>query len=130
MKDPEERFLVLVIGIFGVLFLALVVLVGIPFVTYYFTTRQPNPRPSEPIVSIKPTISKKCKVAGCSGQLCIDVNDDISTTCEFNESYSCYKNTFAVCEVQSDGECGWTQNKELKECIQNSNSNNTQNTPQ
>lgn len=58
-----------------------------------------------------------CVPAGCSGQLCVDANeaDDIVTTCEWKEEYSCY-NT-AICEPQTNGECGWTQTPELTSCL-------------
>ena len=61
-------------------------------------------------------ISPDCKIAGCSGQLCVDKNaEDIITTCEYRPEYACYKT--ARCERQSGGNCGWTQTAELSECI-------------
>jgi len=60
--------------------------------------------------------SPECKIAGCSGQLCVDKNaEDIITTCEYRQEYACYKN--ARCEKQSDGQCSWTQTAELSKCI-------------
>jgi len=57
-----------------------------------------------------------CKIAGCSGQLCVDKNaEDIITTCEYRPEYACYKT--ARCEKQSDSLCGWTQTAELLGCI-------------
>lgn len=64
----------------------------------------------------KNTTSPECKIAGCSGQLCVGTDSpDIITTCEYRQEYACYKT--ARCEKQSDGNCGWTQTKELLECI-------------
>ena len=61
-------------------------------------------------------ISPDCKIAGCSGQLCVDKNaEDVITTCEYRPEYGCYKN--ARCEKQTDGQCSWTQTAELSECI-------------
>ena len=61
--------------------------------------------------------SPECKIAGCSGQLCVDKNaEDIITTCEYRPDYACYKT--ARCERQSDGNCGWTQTAELSECVE------------
>ncbi len=63
--------------------------------------------------------AKKCFVTGCSGTLCLEnnsFNQDIVTTCEYKEEYACYKN--ARCEVQSNGNCGWTLDKELSNCVQ------------
>ena len=60
--------------------------------------------------------SPECKIAGCSGQLCVDKNaEDIITTCEYRQEYACYKN--ARCEKQADGQCSWTQTAELSKCI-------------
>lgn len=56
-----------------------------------------------------------CFVGGCSGQLCTD-NGDVITTCEWREVYACYRT--AVCERQASGACGWTDTNELSACIQ------------
>lgn len=60
-----------------------------------------------------------CQPAGCSGQLCVNVDkaSDLVTTCEFLAEYACYKT--AKCERQSDGNCGWTQNTALSACLKN-----------
>lgn len=57
-----------------------------------------------------------CKVTGCSGQICAEEGEDIVTTCEFRNEYACYKT--AKCERQADGKCGWTETKELINCLQ------------
>jgi len=54
-----------------------------------------------------------CKVTGCSGQLCSD--KEIFSTCEYKESYTCYKS--AICERQQNGECGWTLTPKLAQCL-------------
>jgi hypothetical protein len=41
----------------------------------------------------------------------------MASTCEYTERYACYKT--AKCEVQTSGECGWTQTSELTQCINN-----------
>ncbi len=65
-------------------------------------------------------IEKKqiCVRGGCSGQLCIDEEQsaETMTTCEYREEYVCYDQ--AVCGVQGDGECGFTETPELKACLQ------------
>lgn len=60
-----------------------------------------------------------CKVGGCSGQLCGEASfiDEIITTCEYKPEYECYKK-YGKCEMQSNGKCGWTQTKELSECME------------
>ena len=55
-----------------------------------------------------------CNTTGCSGQACS--NQEVITTCEFLPEYVCYRN--AVCERQSNGECGWTLTNELTQCLE------------
>ncbi len=73
--------------------------------------------PVTPATSTKPVTQARCYVGGCSGQICSDQPDMVST-CEYREAYGCYKSTGAKCERQSTGQCGWTQTTELAQCIQ------------
>lgn len=57
---------------------------------------------------------KTCYVGGCSGQICSE-NEGVISTCEWREEYACYRT--ATCEVQADGNCGWTQTAELQACL-------------
>lgn len=79
--------------------------------------KEENPKPvtSTPNPPIKPA-PKACVKGGCSGQICSD-NPDLITTCEYREVYACYQT--AKCERQASGECGWTETAELKMCIDN-----------
>lgn len=61
-----------------------------------------------------PVSQKKCYVGGCSSQLCTDT-PDMASTCEYREEYACYQQS--TCEVQADGECGWTETQELHACL-------------
>ena len=61
-------------------------------------------------------VAKQCYVGGCSSQLCTDQPGAIST-CEWREEYACYRD--ATCEVQADGNCGWTPTAELQACLGN-----------
>ena len=56
---------------------------------------------------------KPCIKTGCSSQVCSD--HDVITTCEFRPEYACYQK--AVCERQSNGNCGFTKTRELTECL-------------
>ncbi|MFK7987440.1 MAG: Kazal-type serine protease inhibitor domain-containing protein [Sandaracinaceae bacterium] len=56
-----------------------------------------------------------CRVAGCSGQLCVGDGEPGFSTCEWHESYACYRS--ATCEAQADGSCGWTETDELRSCL-------------
>ena len=69
-------------------------------------TQTPEPKDS-------PLPTTECKITGCSGQICSD--EEIVTTCEFKEEYTCYKT--AKCEKQEDGKCGWTPSEELVACL-------------
>ena len=60
------------------------------------------------------TARNGCFVGGCSGQVCSD-DPEVITTCEWREEYQCYRT--ATCERQADGECGWTETDELLECL-------------
>lgn len=68
-----------------------------------------------------------CKVGGCSGQLCAEDSGEnampLMSTCEWTEKYGCYKKV-GVCEKQADGKCGWTQSKELQDCMEKANKTN------
>lgn len=75
---------------------------------------EPENPPSAPEPS-EPTSVKQCYAGGCSGQLCTDDPNAVST-CEWTEAYACYQG--ATCEVQSDGECGWTQTPGLTACLE------------
>ena len=59
---------------------------------------------------------KQCYVGGCSGQVCSD-QEGVISTCEWRPEYACYSS--ASCEVQADGNCGWTQTAELQACLAN-----------
>jgi len=60
---------------------------------------------------------KQCTVTGCSSQLCLDAEQasEIDSTCEWKEEYGCYRE--AVCELQENGMCGWTETTELLSCV-------------
>ncbi len=55
----------------------------------------------------------QCRRGGCSGQVCADHN--AISTCEMRPEYMCYRG--ADCARQADGECGWTMDDELRECL-------------
>jgi eight-cysteine-cluster-containing protein len=67
----------------------------------------PNQVPAEPAAACAPT--------GCSNTVCAEVGSNIMTTCEYKDSYACYKT--ATCERQADGKCGWTETPELTACL-------------
>ena len=56
----------------------------------------------------------ECFVGGCSGQICSN-RPDVITTCEMMPWYVCYRD--AICEVQDEGICGWTMTEELEQCL-------------
>lgn len=70
--------------------------------------------PGTSTTSGEQVITGGCYAGGCSGQICSDDPNAVST-CEWREEYACYQD--ARCERQSSGECGWTQTPQLKECL-------------
>ncbi len=70
----------------------------------------PPPTPTPPVAPI----SDGCFKGGCSGQLCTDSPDMVST-CEWREEYACYQS--AICERQPSGKCGWTKTPALTQCL-------------
>ena len=71
-----------------------------------------------------------CAVAGCSSQLCMSAEEAESggvSTCEFRAEYACYRQ--ALCEPQANGKCGWTETTELKKCLANPPTLDTELTP-
>lgn len=60
-----------------------------------------------------PVATKPCRKTGCSSQVCSD--QEIFTTCEWRQEYECYRR--ARCERQANGECGFTQTRELTACL-------------
>lgn len=65
-----------------------------------------------------PITKGRCYVGGCSGQICSDQVGMVST-CEYRESYACYKT--AKCERQTNGSCGWTETPTLTQCLRSAN---------
>ena len=55
-----------------------------------------------------------CMVGGCNNEICASV--EMSSTCVYTDEYECYKD--AICEVQDDGKCDWTQTEELIVCLE------------
>ena len=68
------------------------------------------------VLSCPETPAAPCYVGGCSSQVCSD-REGVITTCEFRPEYACYRESFATCERQGDGSCGWTPNADLSACI-------------
>lgn len=77
--------------------------------TVVVLSNPPAPSPNSPAGS-------GCRVGGCSNELCLDSgSEDVASPCIYKEEWACYKS--ALCEVQSNGRCGWTQTVELRDCI-------------
>ena len=72
--------------------------------------------PKEPPKEVVETGRERggCMITGCSGQVCAD--GDVITTCEYKSEYACYEQ--AVCERQSNGQCGWTLTAAVGRCLQ------------
>lgn len=97
-----------------VIFLASCTLIFI-FVTFN-TARTGFNKPKEE--KLDDSNKEKCIVSGCNGEVCQGKDEEpVMTICLYKPEYDCYKK--AVCEVQEDGSCGWTETKEYQECLNN-----------
>jgi len=67
-------------------------------------------------LKVENTQPKMCFPTGCSGQICSDTG--VITTCEWRPEYDCYRS--ASCSTQSNGDCGWVMDDELRRCLANS----------
>lgn len=55
-----------------------------------------------------------CVISGCNSEICAD--KQMNSICIYREEFACYKK--AVCELQTDGNCGWTQTEGSKSCFE------------
>ncbi|MCH2547138.1 MAG: hypothetical protein MK052_05980 [Alphaproteobacteria bacterium] len=59
----------------------------------------------------------RCVVAGCSNELCVETSkEDVASACLWTPAYGCYK-AHGTCEMQKNGNCGWTPTEALKQCL-------------
>jgi eight-cysteine-cluster-containing protein len=110
----------LLLGVFGAILMLLFASFGARS-DFFKTKMQSKPVPDELVKSLTPTPKnsdksrvEECIITGCSGQVC--ASEEVITSCVAKEIYSCYKT--ATCEVQADGECGWTMDGQLSKCLQ------------
>lgn len=123
----EEKWLLIILVIGGAILLFIAAIIGLIYFSFMGRTIATDVSyPDKPIDSgsgtssseITPTSSKECKISGCSDELCVDANsDEVNSICIYKDEYACYKKDFAKCEVQEDGNCGWTQSDEMKSCL-------------
>lgn len=66
-------------------------------------------------------VTNGCKIGGCSGQLCMEGDEQIGGICDYQKEYGCYKKT--KCERQVNGKCGWTNTPELNACLEDARKN-------
>jgi hypothetical protein len=63
-----------------------------------------------------PTVERifdNCIISGCSSEICGD--EEAMSTCEWEESYMCYRS--AQCQRNVDGLCAWKETVELLQCL-------------
>lgn len=95
------------------LWVVLVILAGVGIAMAYWNTEQPVNSSLDN--ANQPAEAVTCVVGGCNGELCGKEGDLLASNCFYRAEHACYKS--ATCEVQASGSCGWTQTKELQECI-------------
>ncbi len=66
--------------------------------------------------SSAPVATKPCIKTGCGNQVCAE--EEMITTCEWRPEHECYRR--ARCERQTNGQCGFTQTRELTACLRRS----------
>lgn len=64
-------------------------------------------------VATDPRAQNGCVITGCSKQIC--ANQEIPSTCEYQEIYACYQNT--ICSRNSSGQCQWQDSPALSQCL-------------
>jgi hypothetical protein len=86
-------------------------------------TSEPEPSAPDPVTQPTPTSEPdtKCATGGCSGELCAAAGSPattggLATPCVFLPEHQCRKD-HGTCEVQSNGQCGWTETPALKACM-------------
>jgi hypothetical protein len=117
-NDDKNLLIFLLIG--GGIFFVIVIVVGYIFL---FGARLSPVTPVDPVPPVvdlptATTITTQCKISGCSSQLCVNSDEDITTDCQYKEEYACYTDKFTKCEIQEDGECGWTETLLLAKCLE------------
>ncbi|MBX3040796.1 MAG: hypothetical protein KF789_08840 [Bdellovibrionaceae bacterium] len=60
---------------------------------------------------------KSCVIAGCSKELCLSAEkaEGLMSTCQWKDEYRCAQ--MMTCELQADGECGFTPNEKSEACL-------------
>jgi hypothetical protein len=80
------------------------------------STRLPGELLVTPALTQQKSGFNNCRVGGCNGELCADpATGPLESVCIYKEEFACYRN--ALCELQSDGRCGWTLTDQLRACL-------------
>lgn len=75
-----------------------------------------NPRSTHPPITDPQPIKNVCVIGGCNGEICTEASQNpVVSVCRWLEEYACYQT--AICEVQANGRCGWTQTEILRQCL-------------
>lgn len=74
-----------------------------------------DPSDPEPTDAANDRVGNGCMRTGCSRQICTEVGDERTTTCEMRPEYRCLEQ--ARCEHQPGGGCGWTETPEFQSCM-------------
>jgi eight-cysteine-cluster-containing protein len=77
-------------------------------------------QPVEPPRAGSCAVAADCMRGGCSGQLCVGLDDDGASTCEWRDEYACYAEPFADCGC-FNGRCAWAPSEALDACVADAN---------
>lgn len=61
------------------------------------------------------TDQDKCKIGGCSSELCVGIDDSVVSPCVYKPEYECY-NKYGTCHYHN-GCCDWIASTSLFKCI-------------
>ncbi len=72
---------------------------------------------------VPPLVSADCRIGGCNGELCLGINDpQIESACvlrEYDAAAMICRKTYATCELQASGTCGWNFDPKYEACLSN-----------
>jgi hypothetical protein len=84
-----------------------------------FTEPATSSVPSDDPYYDEPSLVQPCYIGGCSGQICSN-QPNVVSTCEWRPEYACYQH--GKCERQLTGQCGWTNTVDLLRCLKDARS--------
>ena len=97
----------------------------------YFVSQQKEEKPgivSQELVGFQGYVGPGCEVyPGCGPTQCGNIGDEQrGSICDARLEYQCLIGSTARCEKQPEGDCGWTQTEEFKQCVSDARTSENQ----